>query len=254
LVVNGSREGLQTDAVKKGLWPAPISSGRPAGTARPKLESHIMPEQPRELPQPIPNQLSDREPQNTKMPDGEWKLFTSGIEVAAAQNRYNMAAQDVLRVIKAYEFGPRTDANGRPIVITFADEQPFVPPAPPTTTDDVVTSSGHRGTSPPAQLSPLIQFRPGAFLVRGREWHPLTGKPWQVLRAISESPDLTRTSAWLFAEFWNNSPSSTEVVKDAVSDARSALRRALQVNKDFDPLPIVERGKNRAWRLELRTR
>jgi hypothetical protein len=115
------------------------------------------------------------------------------------------------------------------------------------------------GAGQPAQTTTLdvrrpIEFRPGGFRLHGGDWQSLTGKAWLVLNAISEAPDCTRNSEWLFAEFWTASPSSPDVVKDAVSDARIALRTALgKLGKDqsCDPLPVADRGKLRAWRLDL---
>lgn len=113
---------------------------------------------------------------------------------------------------------------------------------------------GRQVPTSPLDARRPIEFRSGGFRLQGGDWQILSGKPWQVLNAISEAPDYTRMSEWLFAKFWADSPSSPDVVKDAVSDARNALRVALGklgLDQSRNPLPVTERGKLRAWRLDL---
>jgi hypothetical protein len=102
-----------------------------------------------------------------------------------------------------------------------------------------------------------LVFLPGGFRYRGIE-ESLPGKPLDVLKAFYDAPDKTMTLAALLAEFWSESDAGPEVVRNAISDARKALRRAMERAKQVgpaDPIPCVNKGERRkgerrtAWKL-----
>ena len=68
-----------------------------------------------------------------------------------------------------------------------------------------------------------------------------------------DSPYRTATADELRAAAWpSNNMATTDNVKDAVAQARQAVRRAAALEDNVDPIPIVERGRGRTtWRLDL---
>jgi hypothetical protein len=97
-------------------------------------------------------------------------------------------------------------------------------------------------------------FLPGGFVYRGQHT-ALKGRPRQVLEALDRAPAKTGTAAYLMDNIWKDAAVEEDTVRTAVSDARKALRQAMQaagVDGPGDPLPAVDRGTGRlAWRLNL---
>ena len=104
-----------------------------------------------------------------------------------------------------------------------------------------------------------LRFIPGAFIYRGHQ-EPLTGKPWEVLKALANAVKRTLTLNELQDMVWPQSAIGEETVRSAVSDARAALRKALEAvgvtkpasaKRDWPIIP-VDRGQDRtAWRLDV---
>jgi hypothetical protein len=103
-------------------------------------------------------------------------------------------------------------------------------------------------------LQSALQLIPGAIIYRGHR-STLSGKPRQVLKALSEARHRTLTLNDLQSEVWNRSDSGEEAVRSAVKSARAALPKAVKaagVVGPTDPIPAVDRGLGRtAWRLDL---
>src|SRR5262249_16765632 len=99
-----------------------------------------------------------------------------------------------------------------------------------------------------------LTFLPGAFLYQGHR-EPLCGKPLECLKAINEAQGKTLTLAALQDKVWPECQTGAETIRSAVKNARPALHRAITpagVEGPSDPLPTVDRGKDRtAWRLDL---
>src|SRR5262249_30591266 len=81
-------------------------------------------------------------------------------------------------------------------------------------------------SSPPSGGAALT-FLPGAFVYRRRRV-PLSGKPLQVLRALSEAQGNTLTLAALRDKVWPDCVIGDEAIRSAVAAARKALRQAMQ--------------------------
>lgn len=129
-------------------------------------------------------------------------------------------------------------------------------------TSKAKTSPGESGEAGKARIEappadppgdPLT-FVPGAIVYRGQR-EPLTGKPWQVLKALAEAPDCTLSLRDLLGKVWENTVIGEEAVRRHVYSARKALRKAMRaahVTPPDDPIHAVDRGTNRtAWHLDL---
>jgi hypothetical protein len=100
-----------------------------------------------------------------------------------------------------------------------------------------------------------IELIPGGFIYRGVQMD-LSGKPWEVLKALVESRLKRLSSQQLLKTIWweDSMNASDQNVKDAVSEARTVLQAAMRkagVRKPKDPLRCVDKGSNLAWALEL---
>jgi hypothetical protein len=99
-----------------------------------------------------------------------------------------------------------------------------------------------------------LTFPPGAIVYRGHR-QPLTGKPWQVLKAIAETPGQTLSLYALLKEVWADTPIEEPTVRNHIYTARNALKevmRTAHVDGPENPLPVVDRGTKRtAWHLNL---
>jgi hypothetical protein len=132
-------------------------------------------------------------------------------------------------------------------------------PAPSATAQAAAPPCQQEPARPPGGMAdggagvPLT-FSPGA-LVYGNRRFPLTGKRLEVLRALAEAPERTRTAGELLKAVWGDVAVEEDTVRSAVSGARKALRAAMQaagVAPPADPIPVVDRGTGRlAWRLDL---
>lgn len=106
-----------------------------------------------------------------------------------------------------------------------------------------------------------LTFTAGGFMYRGVE-EPLPGKPLEVLKALHNAARKERTRIQLHGMCWNVAVESS-TVGNAVSDARKALRHAMEragtiapqdAHKDY-PIVTVNRGggdganDRAAWRL-----
>jgi hypothetical protein len=83
----------------------------------------------------------------------------------------------------------------------------------------------------------------------------LSGKPLACISEIVDAHGQRLDAERLRERVWGRE-SYTEIstVKNAVADARDALRKlarlaGIPIDKHFDPLPCVDRGKNLAWKL-----
>jgi hypothetical protein len=118
---------------------------------------------------------------------------------------------------------------------------------------EVVQAKKRLADSANTKVSKLT-FPPGAIVYRGHR-QPLTGKPWQVLKAIAEAPDYTLSLDDLLKKVWSDTVIGEEAVRRHVYTARKALRtlmRTAHVKRPDDPIPAVDRGTNRtAWHLAL---
>jgi DNA-binding response OmpR family regulator len=104
----------------------------------------------------------------------------------------------------------------------------------------------------PDASAPLA-FVPGAFLYRGRRF-ALTATPLAILRALAGAPERTCTERDLKAGIWGDYAIEPATVRSHVRTARKALRLALKaagLNGPDDPIPVVARGDDLAWRLDL---
>jgi hypothetical protein len=118
----------------------------------------------------------------------------------------------------------------------------------PTTVPSPVASPGNDNA---------LMFLPGGFVYRGVE-ESLKGKSLDVLKALYQATRKTLTLTDLLKEFWSESTAGPETVRNAISDARkavrSAVKRANQTGPD-DPIPLQNKGESRrgesrtAWKL-----
>lgn len=108
--------------------------------------------------------------------------------------------------------------------------------------------------APEPLAATTLEFQPGAIIYCGHR-EPLSGKPWQVLKALAEARHKTLTLRVLQSNVWKDSSTGQEAVRSAVKTARAALRRVMKaagVVGPNDPIPVVDRGDcSTAWRLAL---
>jgi hypothetical protein len=100
-----------------------------------------------------------------------------------------------------------------------------------------------------------LAFIPGAFLYRGKKF-ALSGKPLEILRALTEAPSRTLSLEQLHDKIWSGERDGVgeETIRSAVHAARKALRKALKTTNSSvtNPIRNVERGSRRtAWCLDL---
>jgi DNA-binding response OmpR family regulator len=103
---------------------------------------------------------------------------------------------------------------------------------------------------PPA----MLEFPRGAIVYRGHR-ERLSGKPWQVLKALAIAPGQTLSLIDILRTVWGNRVIGEEAVRRHSYTARKALRKALKaagIKAIEDPIPVVDRGTDQtAWRLDL---
>jgi hypothetical protein len=113
--------------------------------------------------------------------------------------------------------------------------------------------SGALARIAPLLPSCLIKLASGGFLC-GDKFHPLAGRPMQMLSALLVAPGLSLTTNALrkameiddaFVEF------PVQVVKDAAVELRRVLRKAIGLGKDYNPVPSIGEGGDLAYRLAL---
>jgi hypothetical protein len=106
---------------------------------------------------------------------------------------------------------------------------------------------------PPPEKEPYITIIPGGFMYASQKFQ-LTGLPWKVLKDIAESRHLIRTAAELLQNCWKEDSLATpQSVKDAIVEARKALRGALKqtgLDASIDPIPCVDKT-NLVWELKM---
>src|SRR5262249_28131129 len=103
-----------------------------------------------------------------------------------------------------------------------------------------------------------IGMIPGGSVDRNRQVN-LSGKPRGILSAFVNSRTKRMTAADLLKAqtgIWPvGSVATAENIKDAIQEARSALRKALEAanveNAPRDPLSCVDRGADLAWELKM---
>jgi hypothetical protein len=99
-----------------------------------------------------------------------------------------------------------------------------------------------------------LGFQPRA-IVYGCQRQPLSGKPWQVLKALHEAPDRTRSLDNILKTVWGNLVIGEEAVRRHICTARKALRKVLKAagaKTPSDPIPAVDRGTGKtAWHLDI---
>jgi hypothetical protein len=138
----------------------------------------------------------------------------------------------------------------------------FAPPSNPSKTLELVATPEWR-----AELELLcslaeaqratIELTPGGFILGGK-FNSLAGRPFQILHAILEARhkaatvDQLRQALRINDESWAFHPE--QVIKDAASDLRAALRTAAKKAKVAcppDPLPSTGKGAELSYRLAL---
>ena len=98
----------------------------------------------------------------------------------------------------------------------------------------------------------VLTIEPGGFRLSGTSTiFPLTGKPLEILRVAMSAKDTRFTAEMLNKLVWNGDNPSVETIKATVKQSRKAMRKALEVGTEFDPLPCVDYAKNLAWKLTL---
>ncbi len=88
-------------------------------------------------------------------------------------------------------------------------------------------------------------FIPGGFEFLGCEGS-LSGKPLRCLRALVESNG-PMTLERLTAKVWSEQKITRKTVHTHLSKARKAVKEALSLPSNFDPMPAVDEGPNLAW-------
>ncbi len=91
------------------------------------------------------------------------------------------------------------------------------------------------------------RFRPGEFAFRGKS-SPLRGKLWELLKFIVESRGPV-TEEELRRHVWSDSAGAPSTIRSQLSNLRRELRKALKLPATFDPIPHIDTGPRRAWKL-----
>jgi hypothetical protein len=99
-------------------------------------------------------------------------------------------------------------------------------------------------------VGPQLVFEPGRVRYRDRV-EDLSGKPWEVVRAIWTAPGHRMRVADILKAVWKDPIINEDTVREHVRKARPILQKLLG-NKKLDPIPCVDRGPDRtAYAIDL---
>ncbi len=89
------------------------------------------------------------------------------------------------------------------------------------------------------------QFSPGKAVYKGTEIF-VNGIRWKLLKALAESKQPLTEAELIEAAWGHDSDKESKTLQNNLSKIRKILRGKLRLN-DRKPIPVVDRGKNRAW-------
>ncbi len=127
-------------------------------------------------------------------------------------------------------------------------------PAPGVVTNDALSLAAMPGQSgAPADTDKWPpddgwHFRPAEFAFSGRV-EKLTGVKWRLLKLLAEKNRAVRAGT-MREVVWPENRVEISTIRSTLSDLRKILRETFRLPQDVDPIPSVDRGDNRAWRLD----
>ncbi len=94
------------------------------------------------------------------------------------------------------------------------------------------------------------EFRPGEFEFSGVTV-AIVGVQWEILNTLAGAKQAVTVDE-LRDRVWGDALSVEDTtIRSHVSLLRSKLRDAFAISKDTDPIPVIDLGERKAWRLDL---
>jgi len=103
--------------------------------------------------------------------------------------------------------------------------------------------------SPPGAANGKWQFLPGAVAYGGIKFL-VNGAPWKLLKVLVESKNPLSESELIEAGWGHDSNTAAHTLANRLSELRKTLQKKLSLPDGDDPIPVVDVGSNRAWKLD----